>query len=127
MFVTLSQQFARVIENAYRSYKKKYGMGHSISVLLCNHMGYHQNVKTVKIPHTYLNDGMKKLLVNKQDMMGLSLKKTVEDNLVRQIRLNTYKGTCIRSGLPLHGQRRRTNASTVHKLLSKIATRARKV
>lgn len=126
MYTSFCNYYATVVDNAYRSYKKKYGIGHSISLLLCNHMGYHCNMKTSKIPHTYLADGVKKLLINKQDLLSLGLKKTMEDNLIKQVKLHTYKGNCIRSGLPLRGQRRRTNATTARKYLSRIVSRVHK-
>jgi small subunit ribosomal protein S13 len=126
MYISFCTYYAAVVDNAYRSYKKKYGIGHSISVLLCNHMGYHNNVKISKIPHTYLVDGVKKLLINKQDLLSLSLKKTMEDNLIKQVKLHTYKGNSIRNGLPLRGQRRRTNATTARRYLSRIVSRVHK-
>jgi small subunit ribosomal protein S13 len=115
------------IDNIYRSYKKRYGIGNSISLLLCAHSGYHPKTKSNSIPFTYINDNLKKLLINKQDLFSLSLKKTMEDNLIKQVKLNTYQGSNIRSGLPIRGQRRRTNANTARKLLSKIVFRVRKV
>jgi len=126
MFTYFSICSATIVENTYRSYKKKFGIGHSISMLLCNHMGYHENMKASRIPHTYLVDGVKKLLINKQELLSIGLKKTMEDNLIKQVKLHTYKGNCIRSGLPLRGQRRRTNANTARKYLSRIVSRVHK-
>lgn len=114
------------IENVYRVYTKKVGVGSSLSVLFCNHLGYHPNIKANKLPTTYVSDGLKKLLVIKQDFLSLNLKKVTEDNLIKQVRLNTYQGNCIRHTLPIHGQRRRTNAVTARKLLSKIVSRMKK-
>jgi ribosomal protein S13 len=105
---------------------KKVGIGSSLSVLFCNHLGYHPNAKAKKLPTTYVSDGLKKLLVIKQDFLSLNVRKVMEDNLIKQVRLNTYQGNCIRYTLPIHGQRRRTNAVTARKLLSKIVSRMKK-
>ncbi len=111
-------------ENVFRVHKKKYGVGNSIALLLCNHLGYHFNFKNKDVPLTYLADGLRKLLVQKNNVLATNLKKTMDDNLVTQIKLNTYQGNCIRRGLPVHGQRRRTNGNTAKKLLSKISSRS---
>jgi small subunit ribosomal protein S13 len=117
--------FTRV-ENVYRINKKKVGIGSSLSLLFCAHQGYHPQIKVKKVPMTYISDGLKKILVLKQDLLSLSLKKTMEDNLIKQVKLNTYQGNSIRHALPLHGQRRRTNATTARKLLSKVVSRMKK-
>jgi ribosomal protein S13 len=114
------------VDNVYRVYMKKVGIGSSLSILFCNHLGYHPNIKANKLPTTYVSDGLKKLLVIKQDFLSLNLKKTMEDNLIKQVRLNTYQGNCIRHTLPIHGQRRRTNGVTARKLLGKIVSRMKK-
>jgi ribosomal protein S13 len=126
MYFNLTKIYYVRVENMYRVYKKKAGVGDSLSTLFCEHAGYHPNVKVNKIPMTYVNDGLKKLLVIKQEFLSLNLKKTMEDNLIKQVKLNTYQGNCIRNTLPIRGQRRRTNAITARKLLSKIVSRMKK-
>jgi ribosomal protein S13 len=119
MFLLASQ-----IENVFRMHKKKYGIGTSIALLLCSHLGYHSNFKVKDVPLTYLSEGLRKLLVQKNNVLYTNLKKVMDDNLVKQIKLNTYQGNCIRNGLPVRGQRRRTNGNTAKKLLSKVSSRS---
>jgi small subunit ribosomal protein S13 len=126
MFCNIDLKSNARVDNIYRSYKRRYGIGNTLSLLLCSHSGYHPNIKINRIPFTYLNDSLKKLLLTKQELLSLNLKKIVEDNLTKQVKLNTYQGNSIRNGLPIRGQRRRTNANTARKLLSKIVSRARK-
>jgi ribosomal protein S13 len=116
--------YAAYTENVFRIHKKKYGIGNSISLLLCNHLGYHINFKNKDVPLTYLSDGLRKLLVQKNNVLATNFKKMMDDNLVSQIKLNTYQGNCIRRGLPVHGQRRRTNGNTAKKLLSRLSGRS---
>lgn len=119
--------FKRQGNNMLQSFRNNYGLNSSISDLLCKHMGFHRSCNKFLIPDNYyLKDNMKRLLLNKQHLLSTSLKKEVEDNILKKIKLNTYQGNCIRNQLPSRGQRRRTNASTAKKLLGKMAFKAKK-
>lgn len=112
--------------NVYRNYTKKYGIGSSLAILLCQHTGSHPYSRMRNISYSYLADGVKKLFVRKKDVLNFDFRKVMEDNLMKQVKLNTYKGNCIRNLLPVHGQRRRTNGLTARKLFSKVISKGKK-
>jgi ribosomal protein S13 len=116
----------KVVPNVLQSFKENHGINTSISSLLCKQMGFHINCKKNAITSHYLLDNFKRLIMNKQPFLSQSLKKEMEENLLKKIKLNTYQGNCLRNQLPSRGQRRRTNASTAKKLLSKIVSKVRR-
>lgn len=111
----------QIVENNFRMLKKTYGIGSYLSLSLNNHMGYHPQFKYKNIPQSYLMDGLKNLLLSKTDLLGSNLKKQVENNIILEIKLNTYKGYFMRNHLPVRGQRRRTNGKTARKLAGRLS------
>lgn len=79
----------------------------------------------LNIPHNYTSKDLdleqKKQLINEVERNYLienSLKKTIEGNIKRLIRINCFRGTRHDKGLPIHG-RTSSNARTHKKLRAK--------
>jgi small subunit ribosomal protein S13 len=51
--------------------------------------------------------------------VGAALRRGIDENIRRHVKIRSYRGTRHRSGLPLRGQRTHTNAQTARKAQSK--------
>ncbi|AKZ65894.1 30S ribosomal protein S13 [Candidatus Palibaumannia cicadellinicola] len=86
-----------------------YGIGIKRSKYICNTTGIAQNVKLSKLSETQidtLRDAVSKFVVEGD------LRREVTLNIKRLIDLGTYRGLRHRRGLPVRGQRTKTNART---------------
>lgn len=58
---------------------------------------------------------LKNLILNKEKSLGNALKRSINNNLKREIALKTYKGSRYKNKVPVRGQRTRTNSKTSKK------------
>lgn len=91
---------------------QRYGIGQSISSLLCSHNGYHQNLRVSKVNRTYISEKLRRFFVNHIEMMDKSLRESYNSKIINFIKLGTYKGFRHQMKYPSNGQRTRSNART---------------
>ncbi|KAK9718041.1 hypothetical protein K7432_005770 [Basidiobolus ranarum] len=98
-----------------------YGIGHSTAEKLCNRLSIHKECKLSELSDTQINQ-----------LSGLLTDMTIESDLRRQIKnnvlhlrqINSYVGKRHALGLPVHGQRTRTNSKTARKLNGRFLKQA---
>lgn len=103
----------------YISLTSIYGIGKSLSKKILNFLNINPYIKTLNI----LNDdflNLKNLLESKKYILENDLKKFNKFNINRLININCYRGKRLKKGLPVNGQRTRTNSRTSRKALIKI-------
>lgn len=86
-----------------------YGIGRSRSTKICSELDIPHNVKLLELNERQLDqlrDHMSKIVIEGD------LRREVSMNIKRLMDLGCYRGNRHRRGLPLRGQRTRTNART---------------
>ena len=86
-----------------------YGIGRSLSNTILEAAGVNKNKKAIDLN----NDELAKIRdeVNKYVTEG-DLRREVNMNIKTKMEINSYQGTRHKRGLPVHGQRTRSNART---------------
>lgn len=86
-----------------------YGLGKSRSRLICKSIGINEDIKI-----SDLSDDQIEMLRNEVSKFIIEgdLRREITLNIKRLIDLGTYRGLRHRRGLPVRGQRTRTNART---------------
>jgi small subunit ribosomal protein S13 len=88
-----------------------YGIGLSLSYLILKELNINPNIKTNEIETEKLVSIIK-LIETKNYKIENDLKREINLNIKRLIDLKTFRGFRHKHGLPVHGQRTRTNAKT---------------
>jgi small subunit ribosomal protein S13 len=86
-----------------------YGIGHSRALTICNTAGLQPQTKVRELTEGDLDK--LRTVVGDFSLEG-DLRREVSINIKRLMDLGTYRGIRHRRGLPLRGQRTRTNART---------------
>ncbi|GKS68825.1 SSU ribosomal protein S13P [Nitrosomonas sp. PY1] len=86
-----------------------YGIGKSTSIKICNIIGIEQHKKIKDLPEDQI-DKLREY-ISKMIVEG-DLRREVSMNIKRLMDLGCYRGLRHRRGLPVRGQRTRTNART---------------
>lgn len=86
-----------------------YGIGRSTSLKLCQQVGIEPSVKVSQLSEQQLES--LRTEITKMTVEG-DLRRTVSMNIKRLMDLGCYRGLRHRRGLPLRGQRTKTNART---------------
>ena len=86
-----------------------YGIGKKTSAQICNEVGIQQTVKIKDLTEEQVESIRK--VVSAMTVEG-DLRREVSMNIKRLMDLGCYRGIRHRRGLPLRGQRTRTNART---------------
>jgi small subunit ribosomal protein S13 len=86
-----------------------YGIGRTTSIKLCETLGIDTATKVSQIPEDLL-EGLR-IEIAKMTVEG-DLRRVVTMNIKRLMDLGCYRGLRHRRGLPLRGQRTKTNART---------------
>lgn len=86
-----------------------YGIGRSTSIKLCNQVGVETSSKVSQLTEAQLE--LLRTEIAKMTVEG-DLRRTVTMNIKRLMDLGCYRGLRHRRGLPLRGQRTKTNART---------------
>ena len=94
-----------------------YGIGPTLSKLICHKL----HINPLSKPKDLINKQLNLLakLVNEYTI-EMDLKKSIKDNIENLIHLGTYRGLRHKLGLPVRGQRTRSNARTQRYLSKKI-------
>jgi small subunit ribosomal protein S13 len=87
-----------------------YGVGPKIARDLCHHAGVDPQLRARDLPEEDL--GRLNALLDKDYTVEGQLRRTVAQNIVRLRDIGCYRGLRHRRGLPVRGQRTRTNART---------------
>nr|YP_010337400.1 ribosomal protein S13 [Pulvinaster venetus]UNJ16985.1 ribosomal protein S13 [Pulvinaster venetus] len=87
-----------------------YGIGISLSNKILKHINLDKNIKCKDLNDQNIID-LKEILENEYDIEG-DLKRLESMNIKRLVDIGCYRGRRHRLGLPLRGQRTRTNART---------------
>ncbi len=104
--------------NIFQFFKQRYGIGKSISNLISSYSGYHKKIKygflEKKNSHVLLR--YKDFFIEKKKFLDHYVLDEMKNNIKRYISLNSIKGKRLKSGMPVRGQRVKTNAVTAKKL-----------
>lgn len=87
-----------------------YGIGPTLAVRVCQQAGVDPAIKTRDL--TDDETGRLRHLIESAYTVEGDLRREVNGNVRRLIEIGSYRGQRHRRGLPLHGQRTRTNART---------------
>src|SRR3989304_9412799 len=87
-----------------------YGIGPTLAVRVCQQAGVDPAIKTRDL--TEDETGRLRHLIESAYTVEGDLRREVNGNVRRLIEIGSYRGQRHRRGLPLHGQRTRTNART---------------
>jgi small subunit ribosomal protein S13 len=99
------------------SLRKVYGINHTRANLLCDKFGISRTAKMEHIPEHKLSQVED--YVKKNFTINRELKREIAVNIQNKIQAGTWEGLRLEYGLPAHGQRTHSNASTAEKLKDK--------
>lgn len=87
-----------------------YGIGRQLSSEICEKLGLDKNMRA----HNLTEDNIAKLnaILASQYVVEGDLRRQVQNNIKRLVSIHCYRGSRHRLGLPVRGQRTRTNART---------------
>lgn len=87
-----------------------YGIGRRLSNEICAKLGLNPNMRA----HNLTEDEIAKIngLLTSQYVVEGDLRRQIQNNIKRLISIHCYRGMRHRLGLPVRGQRTRTNART---------------
>lgn len=87
-----------------------YGVGRSLSNEIIEKLGFDRNMRA----HKLTQDDIARLnaMLQSEYVVEGDLRRQVQNNIKRLISIHAYRGTRHRSGLPVRGQRTRTNSRT---------------
>lgn len=87
-----------------------YGVGRHVSKEVCEKLGLDPNMKAQQLTEEHISK-INALLTSAYLVEG-DLRRQVQNNIKRLISIHSYRGTRHRLGLPVRGQRTRTNSRT---------------
>lgn len=87
-----------------------YGVGRHVSKAICDQLGLDPNMRA----HRLTEDDIAKIngLLTTQYAVEGDLRRQIQNHIKRLVSIHCYRGTRHRLGLPVRGQRTRTNART---------------
>jgi small subunit ribosomal protein S13 len=91
-----------------------YGIGPSSVEKISNGLCFHSSIRIAKLGPTQISLICKYIMENFKT--GSQLKKSIQQDIQRYIKIKSYKGSRHRKGLPLRGQRTKTNSKTSRKI-----------
>ncbi|MFW0884534.1 30S ribosomal protein S13 [Candidatus Acidulodesulfobacterium sp. H_13] len=87
-----------------------YGIGRSLSIRILNKADIDINIKTKDLTDIQVNN-IRQIIDNGYEVEG-DLRREIQINVKRLIDIGSYRGLRHRRGLPVRGQRTKTNART---------------
>lgn len=96
-----------------KALQQVHGLGPFLSNLLCDQLGLKQNHYIRDLKQYQVNQLTR--LLNQYFLVGVDLKRSVQNDVKRFIRIGSYKGFRHVQALPVRGQRTHTNAQTVRR------------
>lgn len=102
-------------KSIYFSLTKIFGIGKFRSFLICKKIGFLPNYKLSKLTSKHIIE-LQKLIEILKIKINNTLKKYEIMLIKKRIQIKTYKGIRKLQGLPIRGQRTRTNANTAFRV-----------
>ena len=102
--------FLKENKKFYLQIQKVFGIGAARAAFLCRILGISPSIKVRSLTSVQLRFVRK--FLEKHYLLGRDLKKNIQENIERLSTIGAYRGTRHRYGLPVRGQRTRTNART---------------
>lgn len=87
-----------------------YGLGNTLAAKVCKDLSLDPNMRADKLTEEEISK-LNATLTNDYTVEG-DKRREVQNNIKRLISINSYRGLRHRKGLPVRGQRTRTNART---------------
>lgn len=100
-----------------------YGVGPKLARVVCQKAGVDPQTKLGELPEEQLNRVRE--IIDREYRVEGDLRREVQMNTRRKIEINCYQGLRHRRGLPVRGQRTRTNARTKRGARKTVAGRRR--
>jgi len=98
-----------------------YGIGPSLGLKVARDAGIDPETKVKELSEDQLN--RVRDIIDKQYVVEGDLRRQVQQNVRRLIEINTYRGVRHKRGLPVRGQRTKTNARTKRGIRKTVAGR----
>ena len=95
---------------AYIALTYLYGIGRQTAIEICHTLGIDAHTRAVDLTEDQI--GQLNHHLDNEHMIEGALRRHVQQNLARLRDINCYRGVRHRRGLPVRGQRTRTNART---------------
>lgn len=114
-----SKQIAQLyLLNIFQFFSQRYGIGKNISNLLVSYSGYHKKIKyaVLEKKNSYVLFRYKDFFIEKKKYLDNFILEDMKNNIKRVISDKTLKGKRLRLGMPVRGQRVKTNGKTSRKL-----------
>lgn len=114
----IGKRYLLLKRGAYIELQSLYGIGSRISATLCAYLGIPREYKLFHLIRSHstirsLNDFFGKI----EFYMEFYLRRMNRSSLVLLRKLHAYRGVRYFRGLPIRGQRRRSNAKTIRKFV----------
>jgi ribosomal protein S13 len=108
--------------NIFQFFKQRYGIGKNISTIISSYSGYHKKTKfgVLEKKNSYILFRYKDFFIEKKKFLDNYLLDEMKNNIKNYILTNSIKGKKLKAGMPIRGQRIKTNAVTAKKLKSKL-------
>jgi small subunit ribosomal protein S13 len=98
-----------------------YGIGRTLSNEVIERLGFDRNMRAHKL--TQDDIGRLNSLLTSEYVVEGDLRRQIQNNIKRLINIHSYRGMRHRLGLPVRGQRTRTNARTRKGKRKTVATK----
>jgi small subunit ribosomal protein S13 len=104
--------------NLFQFFRQRTGIGKKISNNIFLYSGFHRSTKFeyVENKNYYVLLRYKDFFVNKKLFLDSNLEDEIKKNIKGYINLYNFRGRRHKSGMPVRGQRIKTNAKTARKL-----------
>jgi small subunit ribosomal protein S13 len=99
--------------NLRRALTQIYGINHFLSNYCCDILGLRSNIIVKNISEERLAHLAR--IINRFHITGGELKRILNEDVARFVRIGSYKGFRFTQGLPLRGQRTHTNAQNARR------------
>ena len=97
-----------------------YGLGNFQSKQICMQLGISENIRIKQLTGFQLEQLTQ--LITQEYNIGVDLRRAVQQNIQRLVKIASYRGFRHTEGLPVRGQRTHGNSRTVRKLKLNIMT-----
>jgi small subunit ribosomal protein S13 len=98
-----------------------YGIGIATAKKILTELGFDSNIKVYELNEKHISD-LRDYLENQQLKVQGDLKRLININIKRLIEINSIRGRRHLKGLPVRGQRTRTNNRTCRKISKTLKT-----
>ncbi|MND21306.1 30S ribosomal protein S13 [compost metagenome] len=104
--------------NIFQFFSQRYGIGKGISNILISYSGYHKKIKyaVLEKKNSYVLFRYKDFFIEKKKFLDNFILEDMKNNIKSYISDCTLKGKKFRLGMPVRGQRVKTNGNTSKKL-----------